>query len=167
MKNGFLGEKSSENADLKSGGSSEKWKVGIGLKTAMKSTRLKKVGWIVYLCYDHKFKEPEAIKTFQDKYLADKASIDRFMWEAETWVRLEKHKNIVRAHYVQNISDRPYIFLEYVPGDKTYGSDLTGWIWNNRLDLNTSYPLPSSSVLVWSMLRGSSGRWESHLCIET
>ena len=52
--------------------------------------------------------------------------------------KIEKHKNIVRAHYVQNISDRPYIFLEYVPGDKTYGSDLTGWIWNNRLDLNTS-----------------------------
>lgn len=93
---------------------------------------------IVFLCYDHEFKDAVAIKTFQDKYLTSKESIDRFMWEAETWVRLEKHKNIVRANNVQIISDRPYIFLEFVVGDKTYGSDLTGWIWGNGLDLNTT-----------------------------
>jgi len=118
---------------------SEKWKVGEKIEGRYEIHDIKKGGMgIVFLCYDHESKSPVAIKTFQDKYLTDKDSIDRFMWEAETWVRLEKHKNIVRADYVEKISDRPYIFLEYVSGDKTYGSDLTGWIWGNGLDLNTT-----------------------------
>jgi len=118
---------------------SEKWKIGEKIEGRYEIYDIKKGGMgIVFLCYDDEFKEPVAIKTFQDKYLMDKDSIDRFMWEAETWVGLEKHKNIVRADYVENISGRPYIFLEFVPGDKTYGSDLTGWIWYKGLDLNTT-----------------------------
>jgi len=118
---------------------SEKWRVGEKIEGRYEIHDIKKGGMgIVFLCYDHEFKSPIAIKTFQDKYLTDKDSIDRFMWEAETWVRLEKHKNIVRANYVENISGRPYIFLEFVPGDKTYGLDLRGWIWGNGLDLNTT-----------------------------
>ena len=118
---------------------SEKWKVGEKIEGRYEIHYIKRGGMgIVFLCYDDEFKKPVAIKTFQDKYLMDKDSIDRFMWEAETWVRLEKHKNIVRANYVENISGRPYIFLEFVPGDKTYGSDLTGWIHYNGLDLNTT-----------------------------
>jgi tetratricopeptide (TPR) repeat protein len=117
---------------------SEKWKIGDKIEGRYEIHDIKRGGMgIVFLCYDHEEKMPIAIKTFQDKYLMDKESIDRFMWEAETWVRLEKHKNIVRAYYVLKISGRPYIFLEFVPGDKTYGSDLTGWIWHNALDLET------------------------------
>jgi len=116
---------------------SEKWRVGEKIEGRYEIHDIKKGGMgIVFLCYDHEFKSPVAIKTFQDKYLTDKDSIDRFMWEAETWVKLEKHKNIVRADYVKNISGRPYIFLEFVPGDKAYGSDLTGWIRYRGLDLN-------------------------------
>jgi len=127
---------------------SEKWKVGEKIEGRYEIHDIKKGGMgIVFLCYDDEFKEPVAIKTFQDKYLTDKDSIDRFMWEAETWVRLEKHKNIVRADYVKNISGRPYIFLEFVSGDNTYGPDLTGWIRYKGLDLNTTLSFAIQSCL--------------------
>ena len=83
---------------------------------------------IVYICYDHEFKEPVALKTFHDKYLREHAVIDRFKWEAEAWVRLEKHYNIVQARYVTEIEGRPFIFLECIIGDEQYGADLSGWI---------------------------------------
>ena len=88
---------------------------------------------IVYICYDHESKTSVALKTFQDKYLRERAAIDRFKWEAEAWVRLEKHYNIVQAKYVDEILGKPYIFLEYVVGDEKYGADLSGWIWRGGL----------------------------------
>ena len=100
---------------------------------------------IVYLCYDHEFEEPVAIKTLQERFLSDRAVIQRFKWEAEAWVRLERHPNIVQEKYVGSYSeieimhgrtvDKPYIFLEYVVGDEQYGPDLTGWIWGRGLTL--------------------------------
>jgi serine/threonine protein kinase len=97
---------------------------------------------IVYVCYDHKAREPVAIKTLQDQYLREQASIERFKWEAETWVRLEKHYNIVQAEYVQVIEGRPCIFLEYVVGDKQYGADLSGWIWGRGLQRDGRADIP-------------------------
>jgi tetratricopeptide (TPR) repeat protein len=118
---------------------SERWKIGEIIKDRYEIRYIKRGGMgIVFLCYDNRDRTGIAIKTFQDKYLLSEDAIGRFKWEAETWVRLEKHKNIVQAYYVDLISDRPYIFLELVPGDKNYGSDLTGWIWQNGLDLNTT-----------------------------
>jgi tetratricopeptide (TPR) repeat protein len=97
---------------------------------------------IVYVCYDHQFIELVAIKTLQDEYLRKQAAIERFQWEAETWVRLEKHYNIVQAKYVQVIEGRPYIFLEYVVGDKQYGTDLSGWIWGGGLQRDGRADIP-------------------------
>jgi tetratricopeptide (TPR) repeat protein len=88
---------------------------------------------IVFICYDHKLKQPLAIKTFQDKYLRNQAVIDRFKWEAETWIRLETHYNIVQAYWVEEIDSRPFIFMEYVVGYGNYGNDLGGWIKGGRL----------------------------------
>lgn len=90
---------------------------------------------IVYVCYDDTLREPVAIKTFQDKFLRTRASIERFKLESEVWVRLENHHNIVRAKYVDEIEGRPYIFLEYIFGDDQYGSDLSGWIRGHGLTL--------------------------------
>jgi serine/threonine protein kinase len=97
---------------------------------------------IVYVCYDHVFKSPVALKTFQDRFLSDQAAIDSFKREAETWIRLEKHHNIVTAKWVQMIEARPYIGLEYVAGDKRYGSDLSGWIWQGGLRQNGNPDIP-------------------------
>jgi serine/threonine protein kinase len=78
---------------------------------------------------------PLAIKTLKDEYLFDEPFRKRFLREAEIWVRLERHMNIVRAFYVKVIEGRPYIFLEYVVGDKQYGADLSGWIDRGGLEI--------------------------------
>src|SRR5512136_689560 len=75
---------------------------------------------IVYLAYDREQDAPIAIKTFQDKYLQSPQAVERFKKEAEVWVELGKHKNIVRVYWVEVQLGRPYIFLEMVGGDKLY-----------------------------------------------
>ena len=93
---------------------------------------------IVYIAYDHKEHKPYAIKTFQDKFLNKKQPIDSFLLEVETWLKLGVHQNIVMAYSVENIANRPYIFLEVVTGNINYGSDLRGWISNKALDVDTT-----------------------------
>jgi serine/threonine protein kinase len=91
---------------------SESWKVGERIGGLYEIHSIKRGGTgIVFLCYDHELKKPLAIKSFQDRFFTDKEVVDRFLWEAEMWFRLGKHKHIVNADYVLKISDRPYILL--------------------------------------------------------
>jgi len=86
---------------------------------------------IVYLCYDHNYKMPVALKTLKEPKNTDisyKDLLDKFHVEAEAWVRLEKHKNIVQAKGVERIEGQPYIFLEFITGHDIYGIDLHEWI---------------------------------------
>ena len=89
----------------------------------------------VYLVLDKEEEMPLAIKTFKDKYLESKEAIERFKREAEVWIELEKHKNIVRAYYVRTFLDRPYIFMEWVVGHEQYGASLFDWIIWGAIDL--------------------------------
>ncbi len=99
---------------------------------------------IIYVCYDHESKTSgvKALKTIQDKYLQYPDAVNRFKREAETWVRLGKHPNIVQASIVLEIDRQPYIFLEYVPGYRQYGADLTGWIYSGRLQISEKPNIP-------------------------
>jgi tetratricopeptide (TPR) repeat protein/tRNA A-37 threonylcarbamoyl transferase component Bud32 len=114
------------------------WKIGDRLKNRYQVLEIlggpgKSGMGIIYVCIDLMHKITLAVKTFQDQYLENKKAIDRFVWEAEAWVRLERHQNIVPAYYVDKIEDRPYIFLEYIIGDKKYGTGLNGWIYGGGL----------------------------------
>ena len=71
---------------------------------------------LVYIVLDVSSMTPYAVKTFQKWVLGTPDLIQRFLREAETWVRLEQHLNIVRAYYVASVNEQPYIFLEYVAG---------------------------------------------------
>lgn len=93
---------------------------------------------IVYLCYDHDQREPVAIKTFQSRFLNNERAVTRFNNEAVTWVKLEKHRHVVTARLVQNISGRPHIFLEHISGEEGYRPDLRNWIDHRRLNLEKS-----------------------------
>ncbi len=105
------------------------WPIGHKIKGRYE---IKDVRWggmaIVYLCYDHEFGNFLAAKTFQDKFLKNSSIIGRFIQEAEYWMRLEKHRNIVWVKWVEKIIDRPFIFMEIIPGDKRLGNDLGSWI---------------------------------------
>jgi tetratricopeptide (TPR) repeat protein len=82
---------------------------------------------------------PYAVKTFQKWVLGTPDLIQCFLREAETWVRLEQHHNIVRAYYVADINGQPHIFLEYVAG-----ADLRKKI--------QSGPMPIKDVLRYSIM---------------
>ncbi len=57
-----------------------------------------------------------AIKTLQDWCLEDAQIAERFYREAEVWVKLGFHRNIVRALMAIKYKSRPYIFLEFIKG---------------------------------------------------
>jgi tetratricopeptide (TPR) repeat protein len=116
-----------------------RWQVGDKIGGRYEVHDLKKGGMgIVYLCYDHESQKPIVLKTFLDIFLSEKTQIERFMWEAETWVRLEKHMNIVRAYYVEKIEDKPYILMEYIIGEEPFGPELSSWIQGKGLNLSLS-----------------------------
>ncbi|CAN5649763.1 hypothetical protein BH23PLA1_BH23PLA1_01260 [soil metagenome] len=90
---------------------------------------------LVYVVYDHQGDPGQrvlALKTLRDEFLMDSRRMNRFVTECRTWVRLERHPNIVRAHSVQMIGGRPFIVLELVTG-----GSLRRWIGSPRLDLMT------------------------------
>ena len=93
---------------------------------------------VVYLCYDHEQREPVALKSFQSRFLNNERAVARFVQEAVTWIRLEKHRYIVQARLVQNISGRPYIILEHISGPEGLEPDLRSWIEHKRMTLPLS-----------------------------
>jgi tetratricopeptide (TPR) repeat protein len=86
---------------------------------------------IVFIVVDSTSATPYAVKTFQRWCLDTPELIQRFLREAETWIRLEQHPNIVRAHYVAKVQGQPYVFLEYVAG-----SDLRKKLGAGALPIN-------------------------------
>lgn len=103
----------------------DRWQIGDKIEDRYEIHDIKRGGFgIVYLCYDHEFKEPVAIKTFQAKFFHSQKARDDFTQEALTWIKLDKHKNIVKAKYIKNIEGQPYFFLEYVAG-----GNLDEWLY--------------------------------------
>jgi serine/threonine protein kinase len=83
---------------------------------------------IIYVCYDYEFKEKVALKTLKDVFFTIPEANNYFRKEAEVWMRLGSHENIVAAKFIDFFDGKPYIVLEYIPGSKEHGSDLSGWI---------------------------------------
>ncbi|TVL97472.1 MAG: hypothetical protein CV087_22305 [Candidatus Brocadia sp. WS118] len=84
---------------------------------------------VVYIVYDNEWQEVFAVKTYLDK-LKDELAKEQFKKEAEKWINLDRHENVVWAKHIYSIQNRLYLFLEYVPG-----GDLSKWIGDSRLDL--------------------------------
>jgi serine/threonine protein kinase len=69
---------------------------------------------VVYVCYSPSLDKFLAFKTFQDKYINSESDeyIYSFKKEAEAWIQLDWHPNIVRAGTFELIDNRPFILLE-------------------------------------------------------
>src|SRR5262245_27901653 len=76
----------------------------------------------VYVVKDNETEERLAAKTYRDDVLASNRELwMRFEREALAWVNLDSHPNIVKAKYVQIIQDKPFLFLEFIPGGNLRG----------------------------------------------
>ena len=71
---------------------------------------------IVYIAYDRQRRQHVVLKTFQNKFLWDEQAIARFSAEAELWMRLGGHPNIVRAYDLKTFVGKPHVIAEYVHG---------------------------------------------------
>jgi serine/threonine protein kinase len=71
---------------------------------------------VVYLVEHRSFYQPFVLKTYQSSALGDRKT--RFRKEAETWVQLGSHPNIVRCLWVNEIDGDLYVAAEYVASDE-------------------------------------------------
>lgn len=103
------------------------WGIGDLIENRWEVLEVRRGGMgIVYIVRDHEWGVILAAKGFQDAVFArDPRVADRFKQEAEVWIGLDSHPNIVQAILVRDIHGKPLIFLEYVE------KDLATWIGTN------------------------------------
>jgi tetratricopeptide (TPR) repeat protein/tRNA A-37 threonylcarbamoyl transferase component Bud32 len=93
---------------------------------------------VVYMVYSHSTHSVYALKTFRDEYLDDPEARALFRKEAQVWVDLERHPYLVRAYFVDEISGRLYIAMEYIAPDESYPNTLQGYLVRRPPDLTQS-----------------------------
>lgn len=104
-----------------------RWRCGDGIDNRYEVFQVFAGGFgVVYICYDHGRNAPVAIKGLREDYVLDEALVRLFIREAEEWIRLGSHQNIVEALRVERIEARPYIMLEHVSS-----SHFNKLIWEN------------------------------------
>jgi len=77
---------------------------------------------VVYLCIDKLDNDsPIALKTIQSKFLPNLESREKFLHEAQVWIELGWHPNIVQAYRAEYIiqTHEIYLALELIPSHPT------------------------------------------------
>jgi len=90
---------------------------------------------VVYLVYSHDLQGVYALKTFKDEYLADQEVRQRFHKEASVWVELGRHPYLVHAYFVDEISGRLYIEMEYIAPNEEGLNSLEDYLQRQPPDL--------------------------------
>ena len=106
------------------------WKVGDTILDIYEVTGILGQGGMgrVYKVHHKSWNIDLAVKSPLPGLFTEEKDVENFIREAETWVNLNLHPNIVQCHYVRTIGGIPRIFAEYVPG-----GTLTSWIKNRKL----------------------------------
>lgn len=89
---------------------------------------------VVYLVEERTHRAPFVLKTYQSERSAD-TTIKRFKREAETWVRLGIHANIVECYWVRVLDDTLFIAAEYIAQDEEGRNTLTHHIHSSGVPL--------------------------------
>jgi tetratricopeptide (TPR) repeat protein len=88
---------------------------------------------LVYFCVRIEDGTLFVLKTLSENHLP--GAFGRFLWEAEVWVKLGRHRNIVQAHGTSLFGGGPFVVIEYIVGDEHYGPELSGWIRKGGLSI--------------------------------
>ena len=96
----------------------DKWPVGDVLQNRFEIVENDRFGsfGIVYKVRDLVEGVHLAVKTYKNEFLWNREMIDLFVREAETWVDLERHENIVNALFIQMVRGKPCVFMEFIEG---------------------------------------------------
>lgn len=89
---------------------------------------------VVYLVQGRTSEEPFVLKTFQ-RSRANATSLARFKAEAETWVNIGKHPNIVQCHWVNEFDGQLYVAAEYIWPDSAGRNTLTQYLESGSASL--------------------------------
>jgi len=79
-----------------------------------------------------------ALKTFRDEFLMDQEVRKRFRKEASIWVELGRHPYLVQAHFVDELSGRLYIGMEYIAPSEAGLNSLDGYLQQQPPNLEQS-----------------------------
>src|SRR3989344_2352192 len=93
---------------------------------------------IVYLVYAHETESVYALKTFRDEYLEDREAQERFKKEAHIWINMDRHPYLIMAYFVDKISGRLFIAIEYIAPDEDGLNSLDGYLRYKPPDLSQS-----------------------------
>ena len=100
---------------------------------------------IVYVCRDLEQDRPVALKTFQPRFLPNRAARDRFLREGTHWLDLSAHPHIVRCYEVLHIDPEVYLVLELVAKEQgREDASLRSW-------LVPGHPLPVEIALLFAL----------------
>jgi len=98
----------------------------------------------VLMVYSHEVEEFFALKRIRSELLVDENSRARFLREANLWVDLGNHENIVRAEFIDKLVDEVVILMELVDPDSFGRVSL-----QNHISQNTT--IPSQHVAEWAV----------------
>lgn len=98
---------------------------------------------VVYIADDLHDDRVVAIKTFQPELVADATIRKLLVSEANVWLEMGRHENIVSAERVEVIGSQPLIFVEYIAPDAYGRNSLTGHLGSGAL--------PDDTMLAWAL----------------
>ncbi len=83
---------------------------------------------VVYRVHHREWNVEMAVKVPLSSFISDEVAKARFVREAQTWVDLGLHPNIVQCWYVREIAGLPRIFMDYMDG-----GSLKQWVQQGRV----------------------------------
>ena len=108
----------------------ETWKPGALIAGRFEVKELIGVGGmgVVYRIHHREWNLDLAVKMPLPELVSDQASRDRFITEAQTWINLGVHPNVVQCFFVRDVEGLPILFLDFLAG-----GSLKKWIDDGQL----------------------------------
>lgn len=111
---------------------------------------------VVYIVDDRLYGGTHAVKTLQPHLVADTRVRDLIRAEANLWLAMGRHPNIVALTYVETLQSQIYMFMEYVAPDAAGRNCLTHFLTDKPLDDPTvgKWVLGACAALMHMQSRG-------------